>query len=60
LEFAISLTGNFASIGVLDNELEHFGKRSNPGMQLDWMTIVAIIVILIGIGYLVMKRRSKA
>jgi LPXTG-motif cell wall-anchored protein len=29
-------------------------------MRLDWMTIVAILVILIAIGYLIMKRRSKA
>jgi len=29
-------------------------------MRLDWMTIVAILVILIAIGYLVLKRRSKA
>ena len=29
-------------------------------MRIDWMTIVAIIVVVVGIGYLVMKRRSKA
>ena len=29
-------------------------------MNLDWMTIVAIIVVVVGVGYFVMKRRSKA
>ena len=29
-------------------------------MNLDWMTIVAIIVVVAGIGYFVMKRRGKA
>jgi len=28
-------------------------------MKLDWMTIVAIIVVVVGIGYFVIKRRSK-
>jgi hypothetical protein len=29
-------------------------------MRFDWMTIVAILVIVVAIGYLIMKRRSKA
>jgi len=29
-------------------------------MRFDWMTIVAILVILVAVGFLVMKRRSKA
>ena len=29
-------------------------------MRFDWMTIVAILVILIAVGYLIMKRRSRA
>jgi uncharacterized membrane-anchored protein len=29
-------------------------------MRFDWMTIVAILVILVAIGYLIMKRRGKA
>jgi len=29
-------------------------------MRFDWMTIVAILVILVAVGYLIMKRRSKA
>lgn len=29
-------------------------------MKFDWMTIVAILVILVAVGYLIMKRRSKA
>lgn len=29
-------------------------------MRFDWMTIVAILVIVVAIGYLVIKRRSKA
>jgi LPXTG-motif cell wall-anchored protein len=29
-------------------------------MRMNWMTIVAIIVIVIGLGYLVMKRRQRA
>jgi hypothetical protein len=29
-------------------------------MRFDWMTIVAILVIVVAVGYLVMKRRSKA
>jgi LPXTG-motif cell wall-anchored protein len=29
-------------------------------MQLDWLTIVAIVVIVIGVGYFVMKRRKQA
>lgn len=29
-------------------------------MRLDWMTIVAALVIIIAIGFLIMKRRSKA
>lgn len=28
-------------------------------MRFDWMTIVAILVILVAVGYLIMKRRSK-
>ena len=28
-------------------------------MKIDWMTIVAIIVVVVGIGYFVMKRRAK-
>jgi len=29
-------------------------------MRLDWMTIVAILVILVAIGYLVRSRRSRS
>ena len=29
-------------------------------MRFDWMTIVAVIVIVVAIGYLILKRRSKA
>ncbi len=29
-------------------------------MQLDWLTIVAIVVIVAGAGYLVMRRRKQA
>ena len=29
-------------------------------MKLDWMTIVAIVVIVLGALYFVMKRRKKA
>lgn len=29
-------------------------------MRFDWMTIVAILVIVVAIGYLIIKRRSKA
>ena len=29
-------------------------------MRFDWMTIVAILVVLIAVGYLIMKRRSRA
>jgi hypothetical protein len=29
-------------------------------MRFDWMTIVAILVIVVAIGYLILKRRSKA
>ena len=29
-------------------------------MNFDWMTIVAIIVIVVAAGFLVMKRRTKA
>ena len=29
-------------------------------MRFDWMTIVAILVIVIAIGYLIMKRRGAA
>lgn len=29
-------------------------------MRFDWMTIVAILVILVAVGYLIMKRRRKA
>jgi len=29
-------------------------------MRFDWMTIVAALVILIAVGYLLMKRRSRA
>ena len=29
-------------------------------MQFDWMTIVAVLVIVIAVGYLIMKRRGKA
>lgn len=29
-------------------------------MRFDWMTIVAIIVVVVAVGYLIMKRRSKA
>ena len=28
-------------------------------MQFDWTMIVAIIVVIVAIGFLVMKRRSK-
>jgi hypothetical protein len=28
-------------------------------MRFDWMTIVAILVIVVAIGYLILKRRSK-
>ena len=27
-------------------------------MKLDWITIVAIVVIVVGAGYLVMRRRK--
>jgi hypothetical protein len=29
-------------------------------MRFDWMTIVAILVVVAGIAYFVMKRRGKA
>jgi len=29
-------------------------------MRFDWMTIVAILVIVVAIGYLILKRRSRA
>ena len=29
-------------------------------MRFDWMTIVAALVIVAAIGYLIMKRRSRA
>jgi hypothetical protein len=29
-------------------------------MRLDWMTIVAILVIVVAIGFLIMKRRGRA
>jgi hypothetical protein len=29
-------------------------------MRLDWMTIVAVLVIVVAIGFLILKRRSKA
>jgi len=29
-------------------------------MRFDWMTIVAALVIVVAIGYLIMKRRSRA
>ena len=28
-------------------------------MRFDWMTIVAVLVIVVAIGYLILKRRSK-
>jgi uncharacterized membrane-anchored protein YhcB (DUF1043 family) len=29
-------------------------------MRFDWMNIVAALVIVVAIGYLIMKRRSRA
>jgi LPXTG-motif cell wall-anchored protein len=29
-------------------------------MRFDWMTIVAILVIVVAVGFLILKRRSKA
>jgi hypothetical protein len=29
-------------------------------MRFDWMTIVAVLVIVVAVGYLILKRRSKA
>ena len=29
-------------------------------MRFDWMTIVAILVIVVAIGYLILKRRGQA
>jgi len=29
-------------------------------MRLDWMTIVAALVIIVAVGFLILKRRSKA
>jgi hypothetical protein len=29
-------------------------------MRFDWMTIVAILVVVVAIGYLILKRRSRA
>jgi hypothetical protein len=29
-------------------------------MRFDWMTIVAVIVIVVAVGYLILKRRSRA
>jgi hypothetical protein len=29
-------------------------------MRFDWMTIVAILVVVVAVGYLILKRRSKA
>jgi LPXTG-motif cell wall-anchored protein len=29
-------------------------------MKMNWITIVAIIVIVLALGYLIMKRRSRA
>jgi LPXTG-motif cell wall-anchored protein len=32
----------------------------NTLMRMNWMTIVAIIVIVVALGYLILKRRSRA
>jgi len=37
-----------------------FHREGGNPMQFDTVTIVAIIVIVIGAGYLVIKRRSRA
>jgi hypothetical protein len=29
-------------------------------MRFDWMTIVAILVVVVAIGYLILKRRSRS
>jgi LPXTG-motif cell wall-anchored protein len=29
-------------------------------MRFDWMTIVAVLVIVVALGFLILKRRSKA
>lgn len=29
-------------------------------MRFDWMTIVALLVIVVAIGYLILKRRSRS
>lgn len=29
-------------------------------MQFDWMTIVAVLVIVVAVGFLIMKRRGRA
>ena len=29
-------------------------------MRFDWMTIVAILVVVVAVGFLILKRRSKA
>jgi len=29
-------------------------------MRIDWTTIVAILVIVVAVGYLILKRRSRA
>lgn len=32
--------------------------RSVKSMQMNWMTIVAIIVIVVAVGFLLMRRKS--
>jgi len=29
-------------------------------MRIDWTTIVALLVIVVAVGYLILKRRSRA
>jgi LPXTG-motif cell wall-anchored protein len=29
-------------------------------MRFDWMTIVALLVIVVAVGYLILKRRNRA
>jgi LPXTG-motif cell wall-anchored protein len=35
-------------------------EENKPLMNVNWMTVVAILVIIVAAGYLVMKRRQKS
>jgi hypothetical protein len=51
---------SFDDASLKQDSSKHLKQEGANPMQFDTVSVVAIIVIVIGAGYLILKRRSRA